>query len=65
MKIFTLITFENVIRLVLTLTFLSFIFTGGTTRQRTTDINNPNEPTTRNGKVKPPTVYKKDPNAGP
>ena len=37
----------------------------GMTRQRQTPRIKLIEPTTKNGKVNPPTVYKKDPRAGP
>lgn len=57
--------FENVILLYCTWTSVASIFTGGTTRQRTIDMNKANPPTVRKGRVNPPTVYKKDPRAGP
>ncbi len=57
--------FENVILLDGKSTSLSSMLTGGTTRQRTIDMNKANPPTVRNGRVKPPTLYKNDPRAGP
>ena len=39
--------------------------TSGTTKQSEIATIKPNVPTDRNGREKPPRVYKADPNAGP